>query len=234
MRPFVVKRVGASWGCMMRRYLMLLTVICLLPIGSPHAADIAAGLTEALVVGTDRVVGRLGKQGGFFDDPKVRIPLPGGLGKVRSALKLAVMSGMVDDLELRMNRAAEQATPVARDLVVDAIQGLTFEDAAGILGGPDDSATRYLEGKTGGRLGDLMRPIVDQALADAGAVQSLEGVIGQYQSIPFAKKLNVDLSSHVVSYAKKAIFGYLAEEEAAIRTNPAARATSLLKRVFGG
>jgi len=218
----------------MRRYLVLLAFICLLPAGSTRAADIAAGLTEALVVGTDRVVGQLGQQGGFLDDPKVRIPLPGALGKVQSALKLAGLSGMVDDLEIRMNRAAEQATPVARDLVVDAVRGLTFQDAAGILSGPNDSATRYLEGKTGGRLTELMHPIVDQALADAGAVQALEGVIGQYQSIPFASKLNVDLPGHVVSYAKKAIFGYLAEEEEAIRTNPAARTTSLLKSIFGG
>jgi len=218
----------------MRRYLLLLAFICLLPSGSVRAADIAAGLTEALVVGTDRVVGQLGKQGGFLDDPKARIPLPGGLGKVQSALKLAGLSGLVDDLELRMNRAAEQATPIARDLVVDAIKGLSFQDAAGILSGPNDSATRYLEGETGGRLSELMHPIVDQALADAGAVQALEGIASEYQSIPFTKKLNVDMSGHVVNYAKKAIFGYLAEEEAAIRTNPAARTTSLLKNIFGG
>ena len=218
----------------MRRYLLLLAFIGLLPAGSARAADIAAGLTEALVIGTDRVVEQLGSQGGFLDDPNVRIPLPSVLGKVQSALKLAGMSGMVDDLEVRMNRAAEQATPVARDLVVDAIRGLTFQDAAGILSGPQDSATRYLEGKTGGQLAEQMYPIVDQALADAGAVQALESVVGQYQSIPFADKLDIDLSDHVVSYAKKAIFGYLAEEEAAIRTDPAARTTSLLKSIFGG
>lgn len=218
----------------MRRYLMLLSVMCLMPTSSTYATDIAAGLTEALVVGTERVVGKLGTQGGFLDDPKVRIPLPGALAKVQSALKLAGMSSIVDDLELRMNRAAEQATPVARDLVVDAIRGLTFQDAAGILSGPNDSATRYLESKTGGQLAEQMHPIVDQALADAGAVQALESVIGQYQSIPFANKLDVDLSGHVVNYAKKAIFGYLAQEEAAIRTNPAARTTSLLESIFGG
>ena len=144
------------------------------------------------------------------------------------------MSGMVDDLELRMNRAAEQATPIARDLVVTAIRGLTFQDAAGILTGPNDSATRYLEEMTGGQLAKQMYPIVDEALAEAGAVQALDSVVGQYEAIPFAKKLNVDLTDHVVIYAKKAIFGYLAQEEAAIRTNPAARTTSLLKSVFGG
>lgn len=138
-----------------------------------RAADIAAGLSEALVIGTDRVVEQLGRQGGFLDDPKAHIPLPGGLKQAQSALQLAGMSGMVDDLELRMNRAAEQATPIAKDLIVSAIRGLTFQDAVGILNGPNDSATRYLEKTTSGQLGDEMGPIIDAALADAGAVQAL-------------------------------------------------------------
>lgn len=217
----------------MSRHIIFLALLCLLPGPHARAADIAAGLSEALVVGTDRVVEQLGNQGGFLDDPNAHIPLPGGLKQAQSALQLAGMSGMVDDLELRMNRAAEQATPVAKDLIVSAIRGLTFQDAVGILNGPNDSATRYLEKATGGQLGDEMRPIVDAALADAGAVQAFEGVVGQYESIPFADKLNVDLTGHVVDYAKKAIFGYLGQEEAAIRTNPVARTTSLLKSVFG-
>lgn len=164
----------------MRRHLLSLALIFMLPAGSSHAADIAAGLTEALAVGADRVVEQLGSQDGFLNDPKVRIPLPGGLKQAQSALKLAGMSGLVDDLELRMNRAAEQATPVAKDLIVSAIHDLSFGDAASILSGPNDSATRYLEEATGGQLGEEMRPIVDAALADAGAVQALEGVVGQY------------------------------------------------------
>ena len=218
----------------MRRHVFLLAFMCVLLQGPARAADVAAGLTEALVVGTDRVVEQLGRPGGFLDDPKARIPLPGALEQAQSALQMVGMSGMVDDLELRMNRAAEQATPVARDLVVEAIRGLTFQDAAAILNGPNDSATRYLEQKTSGPLAKEMYPIVDEALAEAGAVQALESVVGEYEAIPFADTLDVDLTGHVVSYAEKAIFNYLAQEEAAIRTNPAARTTSLLESVFGG
>lgn len=218
-----------------RRGLLRLAMLCLVPAAPASAQDIAAGLTEALVVGTERVVDQLGKPGGFLDDPKARIPLPGPLEQAQGALRMAGMSGLVDDLEVRMNRAAEQATPIAKDLIIQAIEGLSFQDAMGILKGPNDSATRYLERKTSKPLAQKMRPIVDEALADAGAVQAFESVAGEYQSLPFiGGALDVDLSGHVVSYAEKAIFGYLGQEEAAIRTNPAARTTDLLRSVFGG
>jgi Protein of unknown function (DUF4197) len=212
----------------------LVALLCWLPVAPAGAQDIAAGLTQALVVGTDRVVAQLGKPGGFLDDPKARIPLPGPLAQAQSALRMAGMSGMLDDLDVRMNRAAEAATPIAKDLIIQAIQGLSFEDAAAILSGPNDSATRYLQRKTAKPLARKMRPIVDQQLADAGAVQAFESVAGEYRSLPFVGgALDVDLTGHVVTYAEQAIFLYLGKEEAAIRTNPAARTTSLLKSVFG-
>ena len=216
------------WRCPLAALLWLLAVA---PAG---AQDIAAGLTEALEVGTGRVVAQLGKPGGFLDDPKARIPLPGPLEQAQTALRMAGMSGMVDDLEVRMNRAAEAATPVAKDLIIEAIQGLSFQDAAAILSGPNNAATRYLQRKTGKSLAQKMRPIVDKQLADAGAVQAFESIAGQYRSLPLVGgALDVDLTGHVVTYAEKAIFAYLGQEEAAIRTNPAARTTSLLKSVFG-
>jgi len=212
-----------------------LVALLWLPAVAPAGAqDISAGLRQALTVGTERVVAQLGKPGGFLDDPQARIPLPGPLKQAQSALRMAGMSGMVDDLEVRMNRAAEAATPVAQDLIIQAIQGLSFEDAAGILSGPNDSATRYLERKTGKSLAQKMRPIIDQQLANTGAVQAFQSIAGEYRSLPFVGgALDVDLTGHVVTYAEKAIFAYLGREEAAIRTNPAARTTSLLKSVFG-
>ena len=149
----------------------------LLAVAQPAGAqDVSAGLTEALTVGTERVVAQLGKPGGFLNDPKARIPLPGPLEKAQGALKMAGMSGMVDDLDVRMNRAAEAATPVAEDLIIQAIHGLTFQDAAGILKGPERFATRYLQRKTAKPLAQKMRPIIDKELANAGAVQSFQSI----------------------------------------------------------
>jgi hypothetical protein len=218
-----------------RRGVLLGILLWLLAAAPAGAQDVAAGLKEALVVGTERVVAQLGRPGGFLDDPKARIPLPEPLEQARGALRMAGMSGLVDELEIRMNRAAEQATPLAEDLIIEAIRGLSFKDAMAILNGPKDSATRYLERRTSKPLAQEMRPIVDAALADTGAVQAFDSVAGEYRSLPLiGGTLDVDLTGHVVSYAHKAIFGYLGRQEAAIRTDPAARTTELLRSVFGG
>jgi hypothetical protein len=197
-------------------------------------ANVEAGLIEALVVGSERVIGKLGAVNGFNDDPLVHIPLPQGFREAQSALRMAGLSGMADDLELRMNRAAEQATPIARDVILDAIHGLSFDDAMGIFNGPDDAATQYLKKTAGPGIATGMRPIVDNALAETGAVQAFDMLMGDYEALPFVPDIEANLSDHVLDYAQKGIFGYLAKEEAAIRENPAARTTELLKDVFGG
>ena len=104
-------------------------------------ADIASGLIEALKVGTERVVSTLGKADGFNKSPDVHIPLPGTLAKVKRALGALGMGSMVDDLELRLNRAAEAATPRAKRLFWDAITQMTLDDVQKIYNGPKDAAT---------------------------------------------------------------------------------------------
>jgi hypothetical protein len=217
----------------LRRVALLLLLLLLPPPAFAASGDIASGLTEALVVGAKRVVAELGRPGGFLDNPKFRIPLPGPLEQARSTLKMVGLSGLVDDLDVRLNRAAEQATPVAGDLLIQAIHHLTINDAVGILNGPKDSATRYLEHQTSQPLAEKMRPIIDRALADAGAVKAFDSLAGRYDQIPFVGNLKADLNGHVISYAERALFEQLGAEEARIRTDPAARTTDLLKRIFG-
>ena len=184
------------------------------------SSTIANGLRQALEVGTESVVARLGRNGGFLDDPKSHIPLPGLLADAQTALRLAGLSGMADDLELRMNRAAEQAVPVAEDLFTQAIRALTFEDVMAIYRGPDDAATSYLERTTGSDLARQMRPIVDEALASAGAVQVFDDLAGQASALPLVGNVQTSLTDHVLAYANDAIFGYLAIEEKSIRGKP--------------
>lgn len=197
------------------------------------SGEIAAGLKEALRVGSGRVVDRLGAADGFNADPKVRIPLPKSLQTVHQALSRVGMGGLTEDLELRLNRAAEAAAPKARDLFVDAISQMTIEDAQGIWKGPPDAATRYFEGKMSAPLAAEMRPVVEESLTEAGAVQVYDQAMGRYRSLPFVPDLKTDLTGHVVDGALAGIFTYLGEEEAAIRANPAKRSTELLQKVFG-
>lgn len=202
-------------------------------------AQIALGLKEALNVGTGNVVAQLGKSGGFNLDPKIRIPLPSSLQKVDSALKLVGMNNLTQDLEKRMNAAAEIATPKAKQLFINSIGKITFADARNILfGNQQDAATQFFRQTMGAQLTAEIQPVINNALADAGAVKSFDAAVGQYANMPLAKLAGVpnvkaDLQNYVSNKAVDGIFYYVAQEEAAIRANPAKRTTELLKQVFG-
>jgi len=201
--------------------------------GVLSSGDITAGLKEALTKGSSAVVGQLGQTGGFSNDPIAFIPLPNALLKTRDFASKVGLGGSFNDLELRLNRAAELATPKAKQLFAGAIRDMSVEDASGILRGPDNAATEYFRGKTGDSIKAEMRPLVDGALAEVGAVQAFNSLLGKYRSIPLAPKVDADLTGHVVDKGSDGIFHYLAEEEKAIRTNPLKRTSELLQRVFG-
>ena len=196
--------------------------------------EVGNGLKEALRVGTETVVANLGKTDGFNLDEMIHIPLPSQLTKVKSVLGKIGMDSMLTDLELRLNRAAEIATPKAQQLFVQAINEMTLDDVMDIYNGPDDSATQYFRAKMSAPLAAEMKPVVDESLADVGAVKVYDDMMERYYAMPFVPEVDVDLSDYVVEKGLDGIFYYLAREEAAIRENPAKRTTDLLKRVFGG
>jgi hypothetical protein len=197
--------------------------------------EIGSGLKEALRVASQRVIGRVGKNNGYFSDPVIRIPLPEQLQSIAGPLSAIGASGLLDDLQLRMNRAAEQAAPLAANIFGDAVTRMTFDDARMILTGPQDSATQYFRRTTSGALTNSFRPIVDSTLSSAGAVTAFRTVQSRAQNIPFVGQMiqAFNLTDFTVGKALDGLFHYLAVEEAAIRTNPIARTTNLLRAVFG-
>lgn len=195
-------------------------------------SDVVAGLKDALRVGSENVVAQLSKKNGFNSDAQIHIPLPDSLKKVKSALSMIGMEAMMDDLELRLNRAAETAAPKAKRIFSNAIRSMRIADAKAILAGSDDAATQYFKRKMSKPLSKEMKPVVDHALAQAGVVQAYDRVMGQYQSLPFMPNVKADLSQHVLSLALNGVFHYMAEEEAAIRKNPVKRTTEILRKVF--
>ena len=144
--------------------------------GALSQAEIDAGLREALTVGTNIVAAQLGQTNGYFGDSEIRIPLPKTYRDIQSGLSRVGASGPLDDLELRMNRAAEAAVPEAKTLVIGAIRQITIEDAVRILNGGDTAATDYLREKTESQLRASFTPYVKTSLAQAGAFTSLEQV----------------------------------------------------------
>jgi hypothetical protein len=196
-------------------------------------AEIGGGLRDALRVGTETVTGNLGSTNGFFNDPVAHIPLPGWMNTAKKVMRFTGGAGLLDEVELRMNRAAEGSMDEAKQMFGDAIEQMTIDDARGILTGPDDSATRYFEGKMTNPLSAKMRPIVERELSSTNAFAAYDRAAasaGGAALAPEGKNLMVD---HAVEKALKGLFHYIAKEEAAIRNNPAKRVTPLLQKVFG-
>lgn len=201
--------------------------------GKLSDADATAGLREALKVAAERTVGQVGKADGYLKDPAIRIPLPGMLAKGKNLLQAVGGAGLVDDLETRMNRAAEAAAPKAREIFVKAITDMSLQDAQGILSGPQDAATQYFRRTTNQPLTSAMRPVIDGTMRDVGALQSYRAVTDKLSALPGGGVGGLDITDHVLQKALDGLFHYIAQEEAAIRSNPAARSTELLKKVFG-
>jgi hypothetical protein len=195
--------------------------------------EIGSGLKEALRIGTEHVVTRLGREDGFNSDPSIHIPLPEELNSVKSMLNKAGMSSLLDDLELKLNRAAETATPKAKSLFWQAITEMSFDDVKTIYEGPEDAATRYFRNKMSPALAEDMRPVIKESLSEVGAIQAYDNVMAAYSTLPFVPDIKANLTDHVIEKGMDGIFYYVAKEEAAIRRDPAKRTTELLQKVFG-
>ncbi len=201
--------------------------------GGASLTQITEAFKEALSMASQGVVKQVGATDGFNNDAAIHIPLPGTLQKVKSVLATVGLSGMADDLELKLNRAAEASAPKAKALFLSAIKEMTFDDVKNIYEGPEDSATQYFKGKMSTPLADEMRPIVETTLAEVGAVNTYDQVMAKYKDIPFVPNIKADLTQHVLDKGLEGIFYYMAREEAAIRENPVKQTTDLLKTVFG-
>ena len=201
--------------------------------GALSQAEIDAGLREALVVGTGLVANQLGRTDGYYGDPQIHIPLTGRLADLQRQTRQIGLSGPLDEIELRMNRAAEAAIPEAKTLILGAIRQITIEDALQILNGGDTAATDFLRAKTEAGLRERFTPYLRQELAQAGAFQAIENTAGQYGLSGLTTQLQNDLTNHAVGLGLDGVFFYVAQEEKKIREDPVARTTEILRRVFG-
>jgi len=194
--------------------------------------DIAGALKDALTVGSTNVVSQLSAAGGFNSDSNIRIPLPDSLQTIQETMNKFGMGSSLNNLENKLNEAAETATEKAKPLFVNAIKELSWDDVKTILNGPDDAATQYFKSKMSSPLSTEMKPIVDASLNEVGAIKAYNSAIGEYKSLPLVPDVQADLTQHVLNKGIDGIFYYLAIEEKAIREDPTKRTTDLLKKVF--
>lgn len=193
----------------------------------------AAGIKEALAVGTERAVQSLSRENGYFGNAAVKILMPSSMQKVADVARMAGFQKQVDEFVLSMNRAAEAAAPLAARYFGDAIRDMSLEDVRGILAGGDTAATEYFRRKTSDPLCAAFKPIVSQKVGEVGATRAYKDMLGRYESVPLVGGQSLDLDDYVTRKSLDGVFLMVGEEEKKIRTNPAARTTALLKAVFG-
>ena len=195
--------------------------------------DASAGIREALVKASGESVKVVSQVNGYFGNPAIKIPFPQEAKDVETKLRAIGLGSQVDDVIASINRAAEDAAKSAEPVFVAAINGMSISDAINIVKGSNDAATRYLEKTTSPELKAKFSPIIKTSLDKVEATRLWAEVIKQYNQIPFVKKQNPDLTAYVTDKAISGLFTMVAREEAKIRKDPAARATELLKKVFG-
>ncbi len=195
---------------------------------------ITAGLKEALKVSTTNAVALTGRRDGFLKNEAIKILLPEKLRTAGNGLRLIGMGPQLDDLEIGMNRAAEQATPLAKQIFLNALYKMSIDDARRILTGGDTAATEYFRRTSSQELTTAFRPIVHRAMQDVGVIKQYNEIVQNSMASSLLQSKGFDLDNYVVGKTLDGLFYMLGQQETKIRKNPAAQTTALLREVFGG
>jgi hypothetical protein len=196
-------------------------------------SDAALGVRAALERGAVAAVGLLGRNGGFLDNPKVRIQLPGYLNEAAKVLKYTGQQRRVDELVTAMNRAAEAAVPQAKALLVNAVKSMSVEDGRQILTGGDNAATQFFADKTRAPLSVKFLPIVTRATEKVSLADKYNKVAGQVASLGLVGKDEANIQSYITGKALDGLYLIIGEEERKIRQDPIGTGSAILKKVFG-
>ncbi|MDC6390379.1 DUF4197 domain-containing protein [Maribacter sp. PR1] len=208
-------------------------VVNQLPSGTTLGnAEIANGLKSALEKGISKQVSKLTKTDGFFKNEFVKILLPEELQKVDKTLRDVGLGNLADEGLKVLNRAAEDAVSEATPIFVDAVKGMTFQDAKSILLGEDNAATNFLKQRTRTALYDKFNPVIKSSFEKVGADQIWNNLINRYNAIPLTSNVNPDLTDYVTKKALNGVYTMIAIEEKEIRNNVGSRTTELLRKVF--
>lgn len=195
--------------------------------------DATAGLKTALERGAQAAVALLGREGGFLNNERVRIPLPGYLDDAGQMLRRIGQGQRVDELVTAMNRAAEQAVPMGRDLLINAVKTMSVSDAKQILGGGEQSVTDFFAQKTRQPLGERFLPVVTQATQKVDLARKYNKVAERAARFGLIKTQDAQLEGYVTGKTLDGLYTIIGEEERKIRQDPVGTGSAILKKVFG-
>ena len=228
-REFTLAGIG-TFGALI---LLATTQARALTLSGLSNADASSGVKAALEQGAIAAVGLLGQSGGFLNNPSVRIPLPGYLNDAAQLMKRFGQGKRIEELETSLNRAAEAAVPMGKDLLIGAVQSMSVTDAKNILTGGDTSVTQFFSEKTRAPLGEKFLPVVTQATSQVGLAQQYNAFAGKAAGFGLVKKEDARIEDYVTGKTLDGLFTVIGEEERKLRQNPAAAGSALLQKVFG-
>lgn len=223
MRTFLTGFIG----------LLFAAQACALSLNDLSQNQAGDGMKAMLEQSARAAVKQLSQPGGFNNNPEVRIELPGNLGKAAQAMKMLGKSKQVTALENSMNLAAEAAIPQAQELLLEAVKKMTISDAKGILTGPENSATAYLDKSSREQLRSRFLPMIQQVTQSSGLAKQYNNFAGQAANFGVIDAKDASIENYVAEQALDGLFTIIAEQEASIRQNPAQAATDIAKKVFG-
>lgn len=228
-RSFHRAGAGAVTGLLLATYRQAYA----LSLADVSGADASAGLKTALSRGAEAAVSLLGKSDGFLGNPLVRIPLPGQLEDAAKLLRKLGQGKRIDELVTSMNRAAEQAVPLGKDLLVGAVQSMTVTDAKNILAGGETSVTDFFATKTRTPLGERFLPVVRQTTEKVGLTQQYDAFAAKAAGFGLLRKEDANLAQYVTGKTLDGLYLMIGEEEKKIRRDPVGTGSDILKKVFG-
>ncbi|NLR64672.1 DUF4197 domain-containing protein [Chitinophaga varians] len=202
--------------------------------GSITESEAGSAIKEALAKGVANGIANLNKTDGFFGNDLYKLLLPPDAVKIGNTLRAIGLGPQVDQAILQINRSAEKAVGYAAPIFVNAIKQMTLTDALNLVKGGNNSATEFFKSKTTDQLKAAFNPVVKKSLDSTSATRYYSDIVNTYNKLPTTfNKANPNLQDYVTTMAVNALFDQIGKEEAAIRANPAARTTDLLKKVFG-
>ncbi len=195
--------------------------------------DASKGVKTALERGALAAVGLLGKTDGFLGNEKVRIGLPGFLDDAAKVMKTLGQGKRIDELVTSMNRAAETAVPLAKDMLVSAVNSMSVGDAKKILTGGDTSVTSFFADKTRSPLSEKFLPVVTKATEKVGLAEKFNSIAGKAAGMGLLKKEDANIQQYVTGKSLDGLYLIIGEEEKKIRQDPVGTGSAILKKVFG-
>ncbi|MCE3262749.1 MAG: hypothetical protein K0R43_1828 [Pseudoduganella sp.] len=203
------------------------------PLDALTQKEASGGLKAALEAGSVAAVSKLGVEGGFLNNEAVRIKLPRVLERARPLLAMAGRAEQLDELETAMNRAAEQAVPLAKPLLVNAVKSMTVSDAKQILTGGETSVTDFFKEKTAAPLAARFKPIVKGVTDKSKLSGKFNKAMAQATQFGLASEEQATVEGYVTQRALDGLYLMIAEEEKKIRENPVSYGSKAIAKVFG-